>query len=178
MSAADYAPEKTEPAVAMYALPYATAWPDLAPMLATIYRDRIAKLPWLPSTWWAAVSALHGKEGQVLVPTPPRMRDGRVKPDLPAWLVGAERVDAWDQISAAANEALQNYAAKKAEDGKRELMGLYANAAFWDNAYAIANVLAAPVNLARAAVANYKTVSTLAVVGLAIFLWLKFRKKG
>ncbi len=147
-AAADpYAQAALIPTLGMYALPYATTWPELSRQLAQIYQDKAADIPWLPSNWLGSVMSLHGKNGQILVPAVANVSAAGGIP----WIKSSEQREWWDEFHDLANGAVVKYAANQAAQGKVELDRLYANAEFWNtgfgatmidiqqNAYAVAD---------------------------------------
>jgi hypothetical protein len=182
------------PSLGMYALPYATVWPDLATQLLALYRDQVQYMPWLPAGWYDSVAALHGQNGYILIPGP-AIYSGSPLP----FLTTPDQVSFWTSFNQAAASIISQYAAGQQAAGAAALQQLYANAAFWNtgfgatminaqqSAYNIAdaagNVVSAAGNIAKAAgkVASFSLSSPTMVIitalgGLGLFLYLKTRK--
>jgi hypothetical protein len=153
----------------MYALPYATTWPELSAQLLNLYDERASPIPWLPPMWIDYVHSLHGAEGQVLVPAP-----ANVTPGIP-WLDTPEKKAWWNDFAARATAIVTRYAAKQADAGRGELAKLYADSAFWNRAYQIAYVLATPVRGAQAVYNNPLT--SAAIVGAVVIAAMLLRRK-
>ncbi len=179
MGADPYNQLTLQPSLGCYALPYATNWPDLSNALAAIYRDKVAGIPWLPPGWIQNVMALHGQNGMILIPSP-----ANSTPAIP-WLNTPEKKAWWQQFHNIANGAVMDYAGKKAAEGKIEMERAYSNAAFWDGAYKVASLLAAPVTAVRDAAETYDKyggwIKKGAVVGLAglvgLAIWMRIKPK-
>lgn len=128
----------------------AMGYPDLVPMVQKIFSDRIAKLPWVPSTWLEGVQKLQSDYPEDLVTIAPSRRaktdatgrwvgdNGPASAQAPLFLDDDAKLDAWMSIYSDLNSARSKYAAAQAAAGRRELDALYAKAAFWDGAYRIA----------------------------------------
>jgi len=140
----------------------AGAWPELRGNVDRIFAQRMAKLPWLPSDWLDMVRKLQAERPADLVTLAPSRRpktdaSGRVvdpngppAADVPLFLDGADKLDAWQRMYFDLNAARSAYAAARAAEGRAELDRLYANAAFWDASYKIAVfVRDAPANVVK-----------------------------
>ena len=162
----DFSQANLIPRFGMYALPYATVYPDLAAQLAALYRDRAGQIPWLPAGWLAGVLSYHADEsGNVLVPA---MSVG-IATD---WLDTPDKRLWWGQFTARANAVIVRYAAAQAAAGRRELDRLYAASEFWDTAYRIAYTLSAPVRGLQAVVKNPWSFGALALAAVGAWLLL------
>lgn len=163
-TANDYTEQQLIPTVGMYALPYATTWPELSDQLRSLYIARAGTVPWLPEDWLGTVLSLHGANGMILVPAP-----ANVTPSIPWLRTDAQRAW-WNDFAARAGAVITAYAAHQAELGRAQLDRLYADSAFWNKAYDIATVLATPVTVATAAArfANSNPLSSAALGLVAI----------
>jgi hypothetical protein len=182
------------PTLGMYALPYATVWPDLAVQLGALYKDQLQFMPWLPSGWYDNVMALHGQNGYVLIPGP-AIYNGAPLP----FLQTQDQINFWAGLNQAAASIISQYAAGQQAAGAAQLQQLYANAAFWNTGFgatminaqqaaynvadAAGNVVKAAGNVAKGAGSIFglltgspTMVMVTAVAGLGIFLALKFKK--
>lgn len=154
------------------------AWPELSAQILAIYQDRVAKFTWVPGDWLARVRSYMADTGAVLRMLPPRLVGGAVRDDLPAWLTADERrLDAWSEVSEIIRNAVVDYAAMRAAEGKAELDRLYRNAAFWDRLYTATKFVAdLPSNAVKAVGTGVGRVFAanwlvLLVVGAAALLW-------
>lgn len=121
----------------------ATAYPDLVRMLNRIYQDKVAKLPWIPPSWWDAITQLGAKNpGALIQPTSAINARGTRNVDAPSWADSPEKEAAWQEIFDSVNRAVSAYGKKMSEEGANELSGLYAAAAFWDASYKLAKFAA------------------------------------
>ncbi len=154
---------------------YGNAWPELKSIMMTIYRDKVSKVPWLPSDWLEMIENLNDVSGNVVVVVPSTANyAGGVGP---SFLDTVDKKVWWDQLASAASSAVQKYASGKAADGKKQLDQLYASSDFWSRAYDWAVILASPVTAVRAAWNNPYTTATLAV-GVGLLVWLVTRATG
>jgi hypothetical protein len=124
------------PLTGMTANPAAAAFPELINILATIYRDKVQRLPWIPAGWWDTVQQYHGQEmngvRQVLVPAFTMMDDGSpTRGPIAPWLDTPEKRKAWNDLAGAARSAVMLYVNKQLVAGRQELQRVYADAAFW-----------------------------------------------
>jgi hypothetical protein len=133
------------PGIAMYPMPYATVWPELATQLAELYK-KAANIPWIPSTWLPTVLSLNGKNGQILVPAPTTISGDLVGV---SWIQSAEQKAWWNDFNKRANAVISAYAAQKQEEGRAELERLYADAEFWNTGFG-ATLIDAQANLREA----------------------------
>ncbi len=155
----------------------ADGYPELVTLLSNIYADRVSKLPFVPSTWLAAVLREHGKDGNLLLPLPPRMADGTTKSDLPPWLHTSAAIDAWEQIWHIAQSAEQQYLTGQLEAGRAILDKAYANAAFWDALYKAAQTAAGLKDLVFGGGLTKKLLVYAGIAGVGGWLlWRYFRK--
>lgn len=115
--------------IGMYTLPYATAWPDLAPQLARIYTDKASGIPWLPAGWLNQVLAVNGANGNVLVPLP--VAGANTVP----FVQSADQKVWWNDFAAQVQAAVGQFAAQKQQDGQAALDALYANSDFWNTGF-------------------------------------------
>jgi hypothetical protein len=182
------------PTLGMYALPYATVWPDLATQLLQLYQGQLQFMPWLPAGWFDSVQALHGQNGYILIPAP-AIYNGAPLPILTT----PDQVAFWTTLNQQAESIIGNYAAGQQAAGAAQLAQLYANSAFWNTGFgatminaqqaaynvadAAGNVVNAAGNIAKAAgkVASFSLSSpsmvlVTAAVGVGLFVWLKLRK--
>lgn len=169
----DYTEQQLIPTLGMYALPYATTWPELSDQLRSLYIARAASIAWLPQDWLGEVLALHGSLGNVLIPAP-----STVRPGIP-WLRTPQQRAWWDDLAARAQGIVTAYAAGKAAEGRVQLEKLYADSAFWNKAYDIAVVLATPVTVAAAGArfANSNPLTTLLGIGAILAAILVLRRR-
>jgi hypothetical protein len=128
----------------------ATGYPALVGKLDRIYADRVAKLPWVPPTWLAAVREVQAKNpGDLMRPTPGYNALGARGAEAPSFADTDEKLKVWHTIYNVHNDAIVAYAKKMQEEGASKLAGLYADAAFWDGAYKLAKVARdLPANIA------------------------------
>lgn len=181
---ADYSEATLIPAYGMYAEPYATVYPDLSDSLATMYANQVALINWLPANWLSNVMALHGQNGEILIPAP-----AGVTPPIP-WLDTADKIAWWNQFNQMAEAAIQAYAADQAAQGALLMQQAADDIAFWDEAYNIATVAALPVTVAKGALnvvadigkgvnALGGSTNTFLVIGglAALGAYLYFKKK-
>lgn len=129
------------------------AYPELNTKLLTFFRDRVAKIPWLPAGWYDAVAGIQanfpGSQARI---APALLASGAVNPQAPDWLDSADKRQYWQELFAESNKIVTAYAAGKADEGRIELDRLYANSAFWDRAYNIAvTIRDTPENIVKAA---------------------------
>ena len=191
---ADYSQAALVPTLGMYALPYATVWPDLAVKLAALYKDQLQYMPWLPASWYGNVMALHGQNGYILIPAP-AIYNGQALP----FLTTPDQITFWQSLNSQAESIISQYAAQQQAAGAAQLQDLYDDAAYWNtgfgasmitgqqSAYHIAdaagNVVNAAGSIAQAAgkVAAFSLSSPTMVLltvglGVGIFAYLKLRK--
>jgi hypothetical protein len=182
------------PTLGMYALPYATVWPDLATQLATLYQGNLQFMPWLPAGWYDSVMALHGQNGYILIPGP-AIYNGQPLP----FLQTPDQIAFWTSLNQQAASVISQYAAGQQAAGAAQLAQLSANAAFWNTGFgaslinaqqtaynvadAAGNVVTAAGNIAKAAgkVASFSLSSPTMVLltaglGVGLFMFLKLRK--
>ncbi len=175
----DYSEAALVPTLGMYALPYASTWPELSDQLARMYQDRARDIAWLPSDWLELVLGLHGRNSEVLIPAPSNTSGvGAISflktPEQKAW---------WDDFAHRAEVIVSNYAAGQAALGRQQLDQLYADAAFWNTgvgasligfqqaAYSVADA-------AKAIASNpFKSIATVAGLGIGILLLMSYIKR-
>lgn len=159
----------------------AGAYPELAQKLDAIYRDKVAKLPWLPPGWLDQVEAIHGTGGDILLPAPVFGKGGRINRDVAAWLDTPDRRQAWDDLATVATNARQQFVEDRRREGLVILAEAEANAAFWDAAYrlqaAVRQAARAVVDTATGLFKWGPTLLGLGAVGIAVYFLLR-RKKG
>lgn len=125
------------------------AWPEIKDLANKIYKDRIARLPWIPADWLAGVQALQAQRPDDFVRIAPsrmaKMEGGRFVSDMgapqrnnPLFLDTDQKIDAWMSIHRDMQAAVVRYAAAQAAAGRAELNRLNANAEFWSACYKIA----------------------------------------
>lgn len=162
---------------------------DFAARVRPIYLDRVAALPWVPVGWAQGVAVLHGQRtpdgtGWLLLPANPFLPSGALRPGLPAWLDTPDKRQAWSELAVVAQQALQQYAAQRADAGRVILAERQRAVTFWTWAERLARVVAAPVTLIEEGVkqgaqrfaASYT--GGLALLGLGLYLWLKTRGRN
>lgn len=183
----DYSQGTLIPAYGMYALPYATVYPDLSDQLGQLYTDRASQISWLPANWLNNVMALHGQNGMVLIPAPASSSTPGFTP-IP-WLDTSDKIAWWNQFNATAEAAIQAYAANQSAQGAILMQQAYDDSAFWTEAYNIATVLALPVTVAKGVAAGVADAgswfnklgtggTTALVLGAAGLVgWFMLRKK-
>lgn len=163
---AAYSEAALKPSLGMFALPYANvpdgAGPDLSDKLLSLYRAKVAAIPWLPDMWLDGVTSLHGQNGFVLMPAP--ASQGMPIP----WADTADKRAVWDQLAAKVAAIVTGWGADLASRGQAELRTAYSNAVFWNNAYRIGYVLSTPVRVAERVADAVDTVtsSPARVIGL------------
>jgi hypothetical protein len=164
------------PGIAMYPMPYATVWPELADQLSRVYK-KTADIPWIPASWLPTVLSLNGKNGQILVPAPTTISGGL---DV-SWIQTPEQKAWWNDFNKRANSIIVLYAAQKQEEGRAELERLYADADFWNTGFG-ATLIDIQDNLRTAGknildpLANPGKYLAIGGVVLAALLVLKFKK--
>lgn len=175
----DYSEAALVPSLGMYAEPYATVWPDLSAQLAQLYTDQTSNMPWLPAGWLDQVLALHGQNGNILVPAP-AIYMGKALP----FLQTQDAIDFWNTFNQRAASVISQYAADQQAQGAAELQQLYDDAAFWNEGFG-ASMIAAQQNLraaggaiadgAKALTTPIGMTTVLAGLGLVAFLVLRKR---
>lgn len=126
------------------------AYPELKDQLIRLYRDKVSKLNFIPFGWLGAVMAVQEAHPNDLVRlSPVVLTNGTIIPEsAPFTIQTQETADAWDAIFKQVGPAIAAYAAKQQEAGKKQLDVLYANAAFWNRAYLLADgIVSAPGRL-------------------------------
>ena len=154
----------------MYIQPgIATAYPELSSMLRIMYRDRFAKLPFVPADWFAHVDAIHGKSSSspnyadILLPVPAFDGSGKPSPSMPDWLQAPEALKAWDDARKALKDGYTAFMNNEIEKGRALLNDLYAKADFWNSLYNAAIAIRdAPTNFVMA---GLKTLWPVLLVG-------------
>jgi hypothetical protein len=168
------------PTLGMHALDYGNEWPAITSTMRKLYRDRLANFPGLPSDWFARVDALHGKNCKFLFPVRSFAVDATGSG--PSFLSFDMQRRAWDEIVAELQGVRQALLAKEGAKGLALAQAAYDKSAFWNNAYNMARVLAAPVTVAQTAWNNPLLTGTVlwGGLGLLAFLLLRrnFQRKG
>lgn len=134
-------------ATGMYIEPYGQSWPDLAPILTKIYQERMAQLPFLPPNWLGLVMLEHGVDGNILIPIRPRNALGLRSTAAPGWLDTQQKEDAWSGPAKTAVDAINQYAAGKASEGRVQLERLYADSDYWSTLLSLAQTVGTPVTM-------------------------------
>lgn len=127
----------------MYVQPgIATAYPELSQMLRIMYRDRFAKLPFVPADWFAHVDALQGTPisganyNDILLPLPTYDNFGKPSASLPEWLSASDaNLKAWDAARVALKDGYTKFINNQIDEGRTLLNSLYAKADFWNGLY-------------------------------------------
>lgn len=156
----------------LYTLPYGNTYPELAADLRRVLLDKVAGLPFLPAEWASQVRYLYGQDGKILFPAPSTVSGGI------SFLRNDAQREAWDQMVAMVSAARQPYLDKALSQGRRDMQAAYDNAAFWEQAYQVASVLALPVTAAKAMWNNPWTTGALLYGGLALALYLTLRPRS
>lgn len=119
----------------------AMGYPDLVRMLNRIFTDKVAKLPWVPTSWLGAVGEVQSKNPTDLIKVTPGFdalnRRGQL---APSFADTDDKLKVWHTIYKAQQDAIVEYAAKQSEIGANRLRALEADAAFWDGAYKLAKI--------------------------------------
>lgn len=112
-----------------------SAYPDLVQQLRGLYTSRVAKLPFVPSDWLAAVLAQMGTD--VVVKLQQSKPHGVNFQGLPAWIgQNQAAIDAWQQAAELIDSAVAAYANNQVEAGRAIIARANGNAAFWGGLYA------------------------------------------
>ncbi len=156
----------------------ARVYPELVTILNNIYRDKIAKLPFVPSDWLPKVLALQGSDdGLLLFPIKASRPFGLgINRDLPVWVQA--NYQTWDTLADESQKALTSYMDGKIAEGQSTLNRLYANAAFWNAAYLSAKFVAdIPTNVVKGAGTAVGSIFKanwlpIIVIGAGAALWL------
>lgn len=163
------------PRYGMHALDYGAAFPDLTNQMRKLYRDRLAKFPGLPADWALSVNLLHGQNGKFLFPVASNAVDS--VGNGPKFLTTSSQRQAWDTIVSELNGIRMAILAKEGKRGLALAEAAYAKAAFWDNAYNMARVLALPVTAVKAAWNNPWVTGAAIWGGLALLAFFALRGK-
>jgi len=165
----------------VYTHPYGTVWPELTAALTKLYRNRLASVPWLPRNWISVImGSVHGANGNIAIiaPSTANYNGGRGADFLDT----PEKKQWWDELAASSSKTLMAFAANKAAEGQAELEEAYDDAAFWDSAYKIQNLLRSPLHTVMYAADTYTKYQWLfnpaIIVGAGLVgLYLFTRKK-
>lgn len=164
------------PRYGMHALDYADAFPALTEAMRRLYRDKLAAFPGLPGDWWASVNTLHGRDGKFLFPVRSNAVDSTGQG--PRFLGTPARREAWDSIVNELSGIRQAALAKEGARGLALAQAAYDRSAFWDKAYRMAQVLAAPVTAARTLWNNPLLTGTLLWGGFGVLVFLAIRRRN
>lgn len=155
------------------------AYPELVAIVRSIYRNRVARLAFVPAGWLAQVEdAMAG--GNLVLPTP--VGFASLAYPIPAWLSGdAYALAAWRQVHDLVKDAQSRFIAGRIEEGKYVMAQAEANVAFWDGLYKAAVAIRDLPGDAVAAVGTGATSAlmawvkkawwVLALVGIGLVVW-------
>jgi hypothetical protein len=181
-TAADFDQSRLVPLTGMTANPAAAAFPELVDILASIYADKVSRLPWVPSGWWATVQQYHGQEmngvRQVLVPAFTMLDDGSpTRGPVAPWLDTPEKRKAWNDLATVARRSVMSYVDKQLVAGRLTLQQLYADADFWGFLGGLAERAQRALSTARDALtgAALGSMPLLLMVGAALFFLSRSR---
>lgn len=110
---------------------WATLWPDLAAALLAIYRDQVARFPFVPADWLRRVEA-EAAAGNVLVLAPAQQPGGAPQPGMPAWLATDAQRHTWTLASQRVAAAVEHFARGEVQAGRAALDQVAKDRAFWD----------------------------------------------
>lgn len=110
---------------------WATMWPELAAALLPIYRDEVARFPFVPGDWLRRVEAEFAA-GNVLVLAPAQQPGGAAQPGMPAWIATDAQRHTWTLASRRIAGAVEHFARGEAEAGRVQLDQVARDRAFWD----------------------------------------------
>jgi len=155
------------------------AYPDLVALVRNLYRNRVAKLPFVPAGWLASVEAAMDGNNLVL-PTP--VGFASLAYPIPDWLsTDTAALAAWRQVHDLVKDVQSRYIAGRIEEGRILIAASEANAAFWDGLYTAAVTIRDLPGDAVAAVGKGtmsfmgsflgKTWWVLALVGIGLVVW-------
>lgn len=146
-------------------------YPQFTAQLRTMLLDRIAKIPWLPDDWAQTVRWLHGKDGRALVPVSSKATTTQGRGA--SFLDTPEKRQVWDAMVEEVRKAQTAYMENELAKGRVIMDRANANAEFWDNAYRVAVVLAAPVTAAKYVLTSPRLIGTVLWGGLALLVFVK-----
>lgn len=155
------------------------AWQgQLKGVMSKLFTTRIASIPWLPAGWLAGVQDLQSAFPDDLVRISPAMGSIHPNVDMPSWILQSkERMDAWQTIATASDNAISLFAKGQQDAARAGLDALIANADFWDALYkidlAIASLPGKAVDAVTGGVFRALTMNwqVVAVVGIGALIW-------
>lgn len=175
----EYDQERLVPLVGMTASSAGNVYPDLIAMLSTIYRERVARLAWIPGDWLANVDRLHGAvtpDGirMLVIPAPTKLANGMpTMGPIPAWLDTEEKRRSWNDLALVARKSVNDYVERRLVEGRAQLVQLYADAAFWDvlgrAAKAVNAAIDRGISLATDKVFSSIPIGVLLLMGVAAY---------
>lgn len=117
------------------------AYPELHTLLLKIYRDRVAKLPFVPGYWMGGVMALMDANPDDLIQlSPVATANGTpIIGDVPVFVGSdAAKRKAWQVVVDVMTSAKMKFVEGKLDEGRAEMEAAYASAEFWDTLYNVA----------------------------------------
>lgn len=161
------------------------AYPDLVRDMRAIYRNKVAKLPFVPSGWLDQVERTMGTDTLVLLFQPLPYGKPTRNP-LPDWIRNDPAATvAWQKAAEMVRDAYSAYAMGKVEEGRSVLRRAEMNAAFWDTLYlgavavrdAPGNAVAAVGRGALSFLGSFLS-KTWWIIALAALGWLAWSSRG
>lgn len=117
------------------------AYPELSASLLRLYKDRVAKLAFVPASWYPRVEA-DAAGGNIVLLVQPSPYGVRNSTPLPPWIDNDQvAVAAWQKVAKVALDAYSQFAAQQVDSGREILADAYANAAFWSGLYQVATTI-------------------------------------
>ncbi len=156
--------------------PAAAPYPELVEQLLKLYRDRVSKASFVPSTWLAGVEEI-AKRNPPAAPTivSPYKTTGEMKlaGTMPDWLLSNRaNADAWAAMAQMARAISVNYAAGKITEGREEMERAYGKVEFWNGLISVATTIAnAPANIVGSVVGGVQSVAG-GIMGKLFGSWL------